>query len=119
MIQFIHDFSDIFLCLAKITHYILWENVTSALFIAFTVSFAYTRLYLVPLLGYTTAYEQGEYTDPQFSIAILIIIYTGLISLHGFWFVLILKMVNRALREKGVEQDIRSDGEEEEEVKQE
>jgi len=113
----LHDFSDIFLALTKSLHYLrMWENGKNVAFVLFASSFAWTRLYLLPILTWSASYESEVVvrSTAPFVALVLVILLLCLITVHVFWFVLILRMVYGLLLVKRLKKDIRSSSDEDE-----
>lgn len=107
---FLHDISDIFLCLAKVAHYARLETITNISFGIFAASFAYLRLYCLPIVTFVC----WLYLPRAHAVSIGLWFQTCLMSvvlqgLHTFWFYLIIRMTYRLVA--GVKGDVRSDDE--------
>ncbi|XP_049851464.1 ceramide synthase 4-like [Schistocerca gregaria] len=131
----LHDVSDIFLESAKISRYINCHQAKVILFICFALVFFVSRLIIYPtrVLYPAVLQKSGKYYEwivrvPKGSInrkkTMLInwkipqlqFWFIGLGSLqllHIYWFILILRMICGALKNRKLKEDIRSDDEEE------
>lgn len=107
----IHDFSDIFLYLAKVFNYCKFEAVTNVTFAIFALSFAVARLGYFPCVIYTwiTQCRVAAPHAPLYVYYATIIGFVTLVFLHVFWFRSILKMVFEALGAGKLDRDPRSD----------
>ena len=108
-INFIHDVPDVFLGIAKLCNYAkVREPITNTMFGLFVVSFAYLRLYCLPLLTWmhltVIPYVMPAYIDHYILFVLLGVV---LQLLHVFWFFLIIRMIVRLA--KGLRGDVRSD----------
>ena len=108
-INFIHDVPDVFLGIAKLCNYAkVREPITNTMFGLFVVSFAYLRLYCLPLLTWmhltVIPYVMPAYIDHYILFVLLGVV---LQLLHVFWFFLIIRMIVRLAT--GVRGDVRSD----------
>ena len=116
----LHDAADIFLNAAKLSHYIKQKRLCDFLFIAFTLCWVLTRLVLFPRVIVSCLAELPGRLDRGWALHGDISSITFLCFLqviHLYWTVLIARMVWRSLFGEGNKEDIRSDGEEEEEEK--
>ncbi|CUG89946.1 transmembrane protein, putative [Bodo saltans] len=105
---FLHDASDIFLCLAKCCHYVNFQagvNVGVGLFMAGFVLF---RFMCLPVVITACFYISPVIRKAAVNFYVLAHLLLFVIQLlHVFWFYLILRMVIRLVR--GVKGDARSD----------
>eukprot|EP00128_Syssomonas_multiformis_P012682 Colp12_sorted_trinity150504_noHs@28954 len=113
LVLFLHDCADIWLSFAKCLNYVKKETLANISFGVFVVSFAYSRLYLFPILIWSSAYESYVFFPPNLPSSLLTGLLLCLLPLHVFWFILVLKMIYRLMIVKTVEKDIRSDDESE------
>jgi hypothetical protein len=107
-IVFLHDASDIFLCLAKCCHYVNFQagvNAGLGLFVAGFVLFRFLCLPYVIVGCYYISPVMRKATVNFYARAFLLLFVIQL--LHVFWFCLILRMVVRLVN--GVKGDSRSD----------
>ncbi|CAD5226312.1 unnamed protein product [Bursaphelenchus xylophilus] len=118
-----HDLNDIFLELCKLVRYRRrYPNLSNGLFVVFLISWIASRLIYFPIFVVYTGivegpaliqpdYEVFDFSQKPYAPRIILILLIGLMLLHIFWTVLILKIVFKALQE-GEASDIRSDSEE-------
>eukprot|EP00003_Mantamonas_plastica_P028575 TRINITY_DN654_c0_g2_i1.p4 TRINITY_DN654_c0_g2~~TRINITY_DN654_c0_g2_i1.p4 ORF type:complete len:210 (-),score=53.91 TRINITY_DN654_c0_g2_i1:57-686(-) len=120
IIVMLHDFADIFLYLTKVIHYAKskWQDLFFAIF---ALSFLVSRLMIFPAVAWSYwklsplymplgidesrgyyAHETVRLSTPLFGC---------LLTLHTFWFYLIVNMIIKALKEGDLGEDIRSDSE--------
>ena len=138
MILIVHDVSDIFLETAKISKYMRWQRLCDVLFIGFAVSWVVFRLYLFPVYmvwscltsmpQYCPLVNEVQIERVTFLDTLKFYATTGdgtscvnvypfkvllfvLLILHCVWFYLIALMTKRAIFDKQVVKDIRSDDE--------
>lgn len=107
----LHDFSDIFLYLAKVLNYCQFDNVTTLAFAIFAVSFAVARLFYFPCVIYAFI-TMSRVAAPEFSPTVYysaIVAFCTLLCLHIFWFRSVVRMIGEALGQGKLEKDIRSD----------
>lgn len=96
-ILFIHDASDIMLCVAKMISYCnTYDWITNVGFLGFVSTFVYFRLYVFPMLipvNFGVAPKVSPFSyGVWFSLLTLHIL---LQSLHIYWFTLILRVAGR------------------------
>jgi len=107
----LHDFADMFLYFTKMLHYSKQADwIVTSSFVTFAITFFLTRIILFPMVVY------WHYTFSSYGLGFSIVLYPLLIALyimHVYWFWLIVKMIKKTLIQKKVEQDIRSDDEDE------
>jgi len=113
----VHDPADVFLNLAKLFNYFKMKRACDGVFMFFALVWLLTRLTLFPCIvasAWNELYYQIKWHNwmPFESVACPILL-TILLVLHVYWFYLIFRMIIRALRAGEVEQDIRSDSDEE------
>ncbi|GHP08141.1 hypothetical protein PPROV_000688300 [Pycnococcus provasolii] len=126
IVMVLHDASDPFLALAKLTNYCkqarqrgslsrgVFDALANVFFVGFALTFAYTRLYLYPQVIYSAHYRGPGHFFSRNHNAVensLVYLLTSLLPIHCFWFVLILGVVKKALASNI--DDARSDDEEE------
>ncbi|KAN0008864.1 hypothetical protein ACTFIU_009530 [Dictyostelium citrinum] len=124
-ILWIHNIADIFLYSAKALNYISKEIknktlhiVCDGLFVMFAVSFFVTRLIFFPFTLIKSSLTEAYYVSVEFplfyptNVALL-----TLLILHMFWFFLIARIIYIKLFKSKDFDDIRSDSDEDEEVK--
>ncbi|XP_033030816.1 ceramide synthase 2 [Lacerta agilis] len=126
LIMALHDSSDFLLESAKMFNYAGWKNMSNNIFIVFATIFIVTRLIILPfwILHCTMVYPLEMY-PPFFGYYFFNLMMVILQSLHIFWAYLIIRMAQKFITGKVVE-DERSDrdetdntGEEEEELEEE
>jgi len=139
LVLILHDFVDIFLYSAKAFHHMNNEMMSSALFVGFTLSFLYMRLMLLPYIIYLAISNFQGWDDPSryffvryvsdsvlpvevsdYGVCVakyclstywlLILLLCLLVTLHIFWFVLVVKILIRTLKGTNLK-DIREDEE--------
>ncbi|XP_044528566.1 ceramide synthase 4-like [Gracilinanus agilis] len=109
----IHDVSDIFLEAGKVLHYAQRKHACDKIFIIFTMTFFITRLIVFPSkVLYTTYYSSMVNHEPFFGYYFTNALLMTLQALHVFWSYLILCMLLRFVQFGKLEQDVRSDVEE-------
>eukprot|EP00744_Colponema_vietnamica_P003402 GILI01005216.1.p1 GENE.GILI01005216.1~~GILI01005216.1.p1 ORF type:complete len:314 (-),score=58.51 GILI01005216.1:407-1348(-) len=109
----LHDLSDIFLCVSKITHYAkVKSSITNVTFTLFVLGFVFFRLYCLPhqTTMFLTLLPTIQYASVNFWVMIAFL--QVLQCLHFFWGYLILKMIIRLTA--GGAGDVRSDDESDE-----
>jgi ceramide synthetase len=112
----LHDLSDPLLHSAKIFNYVRAQRVCDTLFVLFAVSFAAMRLYvlpvriLAPMLSdqavYSILAERSSIPHVYYLVNAMLF---ALMSLHIFWFYLILRVVHRFVLAGKAEKDVRSE----------
>jgi hypothetical protein len=117
MVFVLHDVSDILLELSKSMHYtdftVFKIEVKNILFAVFAAVFFVSRLLIYPYHCIRSGlYETYMYLDDTTGVATANTLMIVLQCLHVYWFFLIMRMIIRAFKEKKIENDIRSDGEE-------
>eukprot|EP00475_Leptophrys_vorax_P027070 TRINITY_DN38567_c0_g1_i1.p1 TRINITY_DN38567_c0_g1~~TRINITY_DN38567_c0_g1_i1.p1 ORF type:complete len:377 (-),score=90.32 TRINITY_DN38567_c0_g1_i1:71-1201(-) len=112
----VHDFSDVFLELAKLTKYMELKFIPDVVFVVFAVSFLVTRLILFPFRVIRTCFED-YWTLPTIELGFHSLVYflCFLVCLHCYWMFLILRMIYKFIAVGEVEKDIRSESEVDEE----
>jgi len=107
----LHDLADVLLYGTKLLHYSKQSDwVTTATFVSFAVTFFVTRIILFPIVVY------WHWTFSKYGILLSSFMYLlqlALYVMHIYWFSLIVRMIKRTIFAKKVEQDIRSDDEDE------
>mmetsp|Transcript_10248 Transcript_10248/g.11634 ORF Transcript_10248/g.11634 Transcript_10248/m.11634 type:complete len:326 (-) Transcript_10248:94-1071(-) len=105
---FIHDASDIALCLAKSAHYVNWQSLVNASFAVFAAGFVFFRFICLPQVLYTFYYLSPVIRKATVNFYVRVFMMTFVLQLlHVYWFYLILRMVFRLAT--GVKGDTRSD----------
>eukprot|EP00475_Leptophrys_vorax_P032970 TRINITY_DN51492_c0_g1_i1.p1 TRINITY_DN51492_c0_g1~~TRINITY_DN51492_c0_g1_i1.p1 ORF type:complete len:313 (-),score=28.11 TRINITY_DN51492_c0_g1_i1:215-1153(-) len=116
----VHDASDVFLELAKLSKYVNLETCATVNFLIFAASWAWLRLWWYPRnIIYSSSYEvlhlvvvkelilKGPYIYYMFNFMLIL-----LFVLHVYWWVLIARVIQKQLWTAGtVEGDVRSDDE--------
>ncbi|XP_063173207.1 ceramide synthase 2 [Candoia aspera] len=112
IIMALHDSSDYLLESAKMFNYAGWKNTCNNIFIVFAVVFIITRLIILPfwVLHCTIIYPLEMY-PPFFGYYFFNLMMVILQCLHIFWAYLIIRMAQKFLTGKTVE-DERSDRDE-------
>eukprot|EP00003_Mantamonas_plastica_P021569 TRINITY_DN3514_c0_g1_i7.p1 TRINITY_DN3514_c0_g1~~TRINITY_DN3514_c0_g1_i7.p1 ORF type:complete len:150 (-),score=46.56 TRINITY_DN3514_c0_g1_i7:233-682(-) len=120
----IHDFSDIFLYWAKVSHYTK-SMAKDMLFVVFAGSFGISRLIVYPAVIWSYWFESPQYIPMEWSpekghfangfVRASVIPMVTLFCLHIYWFYLIMGMVIEALTKGEIGQDVRSDDESDDE----
>lgn len=116
IILILHDFSDIFLEVAKCVHYHasvsnFAAKTCDALFAVFAVVFFVTRLVVYPRYVVMTVFgDASAYLGRDFlAFFVFSILLLVLQALHVFWFYLIARMAFMLFTEGGIKGDIRSE----------
>lgn len=112
VILLLHDLSDIFLCLVKVFYYTKCQKLSSIAFGTFALVFAYCRLYWFPQVIYAYWFVRPAILPATVSHWANTLMLTALQLLHVYWFMLIIRMTIRLLR-NSKSGDVRSDDEEE------
>ena len=123
VVMYLHNLFDPFLLLAKCTHYAKIPYMPNVFFFSCAVTFAISRLLLYPLaifhawMGVCNGNQScpggvWDKTPIEFSLFGLLLF---LLPIHVFWFMMIVKVLVIALRSDGVQGDVRSDSENEDE----
>ena len=100
-ILFIHDASDIFLCLAKVCHYINYQVVVNFSFACFIALFVFLRLVCLPTNFISCFYIAPVVRKATINFyALATLLYLVLQMLHVYWFFLIVRMVGRLIAGK-------------------
>ena len=112
-IMILHDACDIFLEAAKMCKYCKNEIGANVFFVTFTLSWLLLRLIYYPFFCIRSAIwvsieVMGK--PPEYH-TIFIICLCSLQVMHVFWFYMIVKMIFKALGAGGVQEDYRSDDE--------
>ncbi|KAB5544711.1 hypothetical protein DKX38_012823 [Salix brachista] len=120
----IHDASDIFLEVGKMSKYSGAEGVASFAFILFVLSWILLRLIYYPFwILWSTSYEvllnldkeKHRVDGPIYYYVFNTLLY-GLLVLHVYWWVLIYRMLAKQIQARGhLSDDVRSDSEDEDE----
>ncbi|XP_067328451.1 ceramide synthase 2 [Anolis sagrei] len=112
LVMALHDSSDYLLESAKMFNYAGWKNTCNNIFIVFAMVFIFTRLIILPfwILHCTIVYPLDHY-PPFFGYYFFNLMMLILQSLHIFWAFLIIRMAQKFITGKVVE-DERSDRDE-------
>lgn len=111
-IIFLHDASDIFLCLSKSLHYINFQAGVTACFVVFISGFVLFRFVCLPMCIIGCFYISPLMRKAAVNFYTLaFLLFFVLQLLHVFWFYLILRIIHRLT--KGVKGDARSDSDDE------
>ncbi|XP_077216393.1 ASC1-like protein isoform X2 [Tasmannia lanceolata] len=122
----IHDASDVFLEVGKMSKYGGYENIASFTFILFVASWVILRLIYYPFwILWSTSYEviltldkEKHQIDGSLFYYVFNSLLFCLLVLHFYWFVLMYRMLARQIRARGqLGGDVRSDSEDEGEHK--
>ncbi|XP_016445147.1 alternaria stem canker resistance protein 1 [Nicotiana tabacum] len=121
----IHDGSDVFMEIAKMSRYSGFQRIADRFFLIFALSFASLRIICFPFwVLRSTCYEILFIVDTEKHRAEGTILYflfnsllVGLLVLHIFWMRLILRMVNGLITKGHITDDVRSDSESDDEHK--
>lgn len=118
----IHDASDVFLEIGKMSKYSEWEAVASISFLLFALSWVVCRLIYYPFwILWSTSYEvlvtldkaKHQADGPIYYYVFNTLLYC-LLVLHIYWWVLIFRMLVKQVQAKGqLSDDVRSDSEDE------
>jgi hypothetical protein len=101
MVFMIHDISDVPVDLSKLANFVKWKIATVTCFFTMTVTWLYTRLYLLPFTIFKTTMLQSYYVLEDGDIpAIVFLCYRPmfllmlglLILLHASWFLMFIQM---------------------------
>lgn len=122
LVIMLHNVSDIPLQFGKLVNYKQLEPLSTIVFAAFALAFAYTRLWVYPRLVRTAQFDGPEVhcpadcpRDKTWEEQSLIGVLAALIPLHCFWLFLILRMAYRLLIVGVVEKDVRESSDDEDE----
>ncbi|XP_009766541.1 alternaria stem canker resistance protein 1-like [Nicotiana sylvestris] len=121
----IHDGSDVFMEIAKMSRYSGFQRIADIFFIIFAVAFASLRIICFPFwVLRSTCYEILFIVDTEKNRTEGTILYflfnsllVCLLVLHIFWMRLILRMVNDLITKGHITDDVRSDSESDDEHK--
>lgn len=121
----LHDASDIFLEIGKMSKYTGAEGVASVSFVIFSLSWIILRLVYYPFwILWSTSYESIRNIDrekhrsngPIYYYTFNTLLFC-LLVLHIYWWVLIYRMLAKQVRDRGqLSDDLRSDSEDEEDL---
>jgi len=107
-ILFIHDASDIFLCMAKVFHYVNYQKIVNCCFALFVSLFIFLRLVCLPTNFISCFYIAPVVRKATINFyALATLLYLVLQLLHVYWFLLIVRMIGRLIA--GKTGDSRSD----------
>lgn len=114
----VHDPADVFLNLAKLFRYYKWKRTCDAIFVFFTLTWITTRLMLFPCVVTSCWYRDVYLRSNIFRNHLFDHILTrptvlfetltspGLLTvlqvLHVYWFMLIYRMIVKAVKSKGM-----------------
>ena len=123
VVMYVHDIFDPFMLFAKCSHYVKIPLLPDISFVCCTIAFAVPRLYFYPIAIYNAwrgvcvgnASCPGGVWDKTPVEFTLIGLLMALLPIHVFWFAMILKVLKHALISAGVQGDVRSDSEGEDE----
>ncbi|KAG0579800.1 hypothetical protein KC19_4G124100 [Ceratodon purpureus] len=114
----VHDASDVFLEIGKLTKYSGLEVVPSISFILFAISWVILRLIIFPfVILRSTSYESLQFVDKSMAEGPIYyyVFNTLLITLqvmHIYWWILIWRMIVKQIQDRGkISDDVRSDSE--------
>lgn len=114
LVMAVHDISDIFLEGAKCLHYHKLRTAADATFVVFAIVFFVTRLFIYPFWILHTAVIKPLDLVPRFPSHVFFNFFlVVLLCLHIFWGSIILKMAYYMCKQGEVQDDDRSDIEEE------
>jgi hypothetical protein len=123
VVLILHNLFDPFLHLAKCTHYLKWPVVPDVSFGICVITFAVSRLYFYPqaiwqawmgvCVGNATC-PGGTWDKTAVEFYLMALLF-ALLPIHCLWFFMLLKVLKKALLSSGVQGDVRSDSEDEEE----
>ncbi|KAI8911471.1 TRAM/LAG1/CLN8 homology domain-containing protein [Gorgonomyces haynaldii] len=114
VILLLHDVSDPFMELAKMFLYSGYNRIADVLFVTFAAVFISSRNIFYPFFVLPSIYKYCRYPDGRlfpsdnFNIWVFQAPLWFLEVLHIYWSCLILKMIYKAIVEKGVKDDIRN-----------
>ncbi|CAH9096478.1 unnamed protein product [Cuscuta epithymum] len=118
----LHDASDIFLEIGKMSKYSGAETLASVAFVLFVLSWVLLRLTIYPFwILWSTSYEvlltldkeKHKVEGPIYYYLFNTLLY-GLLVLHIYWWVLMYRMLVKQIQARGkVSEDVRSDSEDE------
>lgn len=116
----LHDASDVFLEIGKMSKYSGAETLASVAFVLFVLSWVLLRLTYYPFwILYSTSYEvlltldkEKHRVDGPIYYYIFNTLLFGLLVLHVYWWVLMYRMLVKQIQARGrVSEDVRSDSE--------
>jgi hypothetical protein len=120
----VHDGSDVFLEIGKLTKYSGFEIIPSISFVCFAISWVLLRLLIFPFwVIRSTSYEvltilDRDYKGGPMLYYIFNTLLMSLFILHIYWWILIWRMIVKQIEARGkVADDVRSDSDEEEDDK--
>ncbi|XP_051149598.1 ASC1-like protein [Andrographis paniculata] len=120
----LHDASDVFLEVGKMSKYSGAETVASVSFVLFVLSWVVLRLVYYPFwILYSTSYEviqtldkEKHKVDGPIYYYIFNFLLFSLLVLHIYWWMLMYRMLVKQIQSRGrVSEDVRSDSEDDEE----
>ncbi|XP_074061119.1 ceramide synthase 4-like isoform X1 [Macrotis lagotis] len=113
LVLLLHDVSDFLMEACKMFNYAQWRHLCDTLFVIFALVFIVSRLILFPTkILYTTYYDTMVTFKPFFGYYFFNVLLMVLQVLHVFWSGLILRMVYKFVLAGRMQNDIRSDMEE-------
>lgn len=101
MVFWMHDISDVPVDMAKLANFVKWKKATVFSFVILCITWAYTRLFVLPFTIWSAIYFEGQHTIPQgmgmenyyYTYQPIFLILLGiLIFLHFIWFSMFIKM---------------------------
>jgi len=124
LVFLVHDISDIFLEFTKMVTYLGYAAIKNGTFALFALLFFVSRLVIFPFHIIKSSLTETYDTIPKVrNGAIAYLVFNDLLLIlqcfHIYWMYLIVMMIINALRKGDVEKDIRSSGEEEDDMKEE
>ncbi|KAF5179926.1 Lag1 longevity assurance-like protein [Thalictrum thalictroides] len=118
----LHDASDVFLEVGKMSKYSGWERLASSSFVLFALSWVILRLIYYPFwILWSTSYEvlltldtKKHQVEGPIYYYIFNTLLICLLVLHLYWWVLIYRMLVKQVQARGqLSEDVRSDSEDE------
>lgn len=94
VIAFLHDIADITGNMMKILVETKYKNFTAGVFIGHMALWAYTRMYVLPILIYEVGVYCPEMGSPLLK-PIFIYMLCGMCFLHYYWFYMFIKMLKK------------------------
>ncbi|KAI4474407.1 hypothetical protein M0804_014872 [Polistes exclamans] len=112
LILLLHDSSEIFLEMAKMTNYANYQRTCDLLFIIFTIIWIVTRIYIFPFWIINSAITEVSKLMINLSFYIFSTLLSLLFVLHVIWTCVIIRIAYNAFYVGQVEGDIRSESDE-------
>jgi len=125
VVMFLHNCFDPFLHFAKLAKYMNLPLLPDVSFVICAVTFFVSRLYYYPtaiwhawmgVCNHSASCPGGVWDKTPVETT-LIVLLMALIPIHCLWFYMILQVLKKAIMSMGVQGDVRSDSEEEEDQK--